>query len=929
MAANWTPEAASDPPAVTPPRWGQLTYASFDPENGAGGGWQVMSTAGDLSDGEIEALRQRIVTRFDSDTLLGAFPNAAELEALPRRLTYICDDRGQGAYWHSTMAGRDSTGRPGNVFSHVLLDRATSQPSPAFRPIEIWRSPGLLCPFGPEQVRDAMLPEDPHPVFGATLGRQDVLDFLFDPAEWRVGLLSALLDAVSAALNDGPPVVLITGSADTAALWIAAVSTLAPADWVRRMNFSVYERATALGAVFDRGLHLVCVPRADAEALSEHSGFTILDEREMPDLGEVEGRAHQTQAGSRISPTHWSALAQAALVDQSTFSTATSMMDDVADRVGDTGREPSWALAMAALRLPDLFADYQAEAAAVIARHSPDSLDEDDELMQLARETMQQNTGGTAGEAWAELEQDEASTLMRQVLIHNYLQRALEDDEWLARPGAIPMPSDYRAESCTPELRQAARSAILSLQRRFSEEWSPGLPAAALRILDFTHSNGLVNAADGSSESLEDAISEILERTVFQVVDDDERAEALVHEAGALVSDPLRRRVLAAIENSVRFVSRPVGSRIPPAFFDWLLGAFPPLAPSSMLLEPHAAVPPLAVEHAIWLCRNGLGHVDGARVVAATGLMEPAQAEVVDPVLARVFVHHPPWGASELLYLEQRYPGEMPGEFFPSALLREQWSQPLEELIGAVLDIRGITDASAPEVRFAQLRRTARQPWADGSSDGVRKEASWILSTAAQAMTAMQGRLEPPELRALVLEAAVITVANPRNPSGLGREVRNLISDYVAVPGDGLSETLQSWVDTQVLGRWELEELTRLAIETAPGYPGPEDVPGAFISGVMVFDGGERLRLLEVPIRHALRTGQTDPTSMSDSILAKNWNQTLNAGPERLVEKTYEERQKFSREWWKRLRQETGPTVQDTPKPARFGGFMSAIRKDR
>jgi hypothetical protein len=928
VADNWTPEAVQDPPALAP-RWGQLTYASFDPGNGSGGGWQVMSTAGDLSDGEIEALRQRIVTRFDSDTPLGTFPNAAELEAMPRRLTYICDDLGHGAYWHSSMAGRDSTGRPGNVFSHVLLDRATAQPSPAIRPIEIWRSPGLLCPFGPEQVREATLSDEAHPVFGATLGRQDVLDFLFDPAEWRVGLLSALLDAVSAALNAGPPVALITGSADTAALWIAAVSTLAPADWVRGLNFSVYERAAGLGALFDRGVHLVGVPRADAAALLEHSGFIILDEHEMPDLGEVGGRPHQTQAGSRISPTHWSALAQAALVDPSTFSAATSMMDDVADRVGDTGREPSWALAMAALRLPELFSDYQAEAAAVIARNSPDSLGGDDELMQVARETMRRASGGSPGEAWAELEQDKASRLMRQVLIHDYLQRALEDDEWLAQSGGIPMPSDYRVGSSTPELRESARSAILALQRKFAEEESPGLPATALRILDFIDRNGLVDAEDGSSESLEDAITEILERTVFQVVDDDGRAEALVREAGVLASDSLRRRVLAAVENSVRFVSQPAGNRIPPAFCDWLLGGLHPFALSSTLSEPSAGLPPLAVENAIWLCRNGLGHIDGARVVAAAGLMEPAQAGVVGPVLADVFVHHPPWHAAELLYLEQRFPGEMPGEFFPPALLNEEWSQPLAELIGVVMDHRGMTVPSPPEVAFAKLRLTAMQPWADSAPDVVRGDAAWILSTAAQAMTAVYGRLGPVELRVLVLEAAVITVANPWNRLDLSREVRNLVSDYPAVQADGVSSFLQSCVDTRVLGQSEIEELTRLAIETAPGYPGGEDVPGAFMAGVMVFDGAERLRLLEVPIRHALRTGQTDPQSMCELILAKNWNQTFNTGTERLVEKVYEERQKFSLEWWKTLRQETGSTMQDTPKPARFGGFMSAIRKDR
>jgi hypothetical protein len=888
-----------------------------------------MSTAGDLSDGETESLQQRIVTRFDSDTPLGAFPNAAELEAMPRRLTYISDGRGQGAYWHSTMAGRDSTGRPGNVFSHVLLDRATAQPTPAIRPIEIWRSPGLLCPFGPEQVRDAVLRDDTSPAFGATLGRQDVLDFLFDQTEWRVGLLSALLDAVSAALNDGPGVVLITDSAETAALWIAAVSRLAPADWIRRMNFSVYERAAGLDAVFDRGVHLVGVPRADADALPTHSGFTILDEHEVPDLGEVGGRPHQAQAGSLIVPTHWSALAQGALVDRTTFSAATSMMDDVADRVGDTGQEPSWALAMAALRLPDLFGDYEAEAGAVIARHSPDSLGGDDELMQLARGTMQRSSGGTAGEAWAELEQDGASKLMRQVLIQTYLQRSLEDDEWLARAGAVPLPPDYRVESSTPELRRSARSAILTLRRKFAEQELPELPTTALRILDFIHRAGLVKAEDDSGESLDDAIAEILERTLFQVVDDDERAKELVSEAGALVADPLRPKVLAAVENSVRFLSEPAGNRIPPAFCDWLFGELPASAVSTVLSEPQAVVPAMAVEHAIWLCRNGLGHVDGARAVAAAGVMEPGQIDVVsDFVLAQVFVLEPPWRASELLFLERRFPDEMLRGFFPPALLKEEWSEALAELIGVLLD-GGATVASSPEMEFAKLRITARQPWADGPPDAVRAKADWILSAAVEAMAAVHGPLEPVELRALVLEAAVIAEANLWNRFELPRKVRSLVSDYGAVQADGVSEFLQVCVDNKVLGQAEIEELTRLAIETAPGYPGGDIVPGAYMSDVMVFAGTQRLRLLEVPIRHAVRTGQTDPQSMCDSILAKNWNQTFNTASERLVEKIYEERQKFSREWWKKLRQESGSTVLDTAKPARFGGFMSAIRKDR
>lgn len=922
MAANWAgpPEGAL--------RWGQLTYASFDPDNGAGG-WQVTSTAGGLSDGEIEALRQRIVTRFDSDIHLGAFPNAVELQAMPRRLTYINDGQGRGAYWHSTMAGRDSTGRPGNVFSHVLLDRSTAQLTPAIRPIEIWRSPDLLCPFGPEQVREAVLSDDTTPSFGAALGREDVLDFLFDQSEWRVGLLSALLDAVSAAMNGGPGVVLVTDSAENAALWIAAVSRLAPADWVRRMNFSVYERAAGLETVFDRGVHLAAVPRADADALLQHSGFTVLDEHEVPDLGEVGGRPHQAQSGALIVPTHWSAFAQAALVDRTTFSVATSMMDDVADRVGDTGQEPSWALAVAALRLPDIFGDYEAEAAAVIARHSPDSLGGDEELMQLARDTMQRSNGGSAAETWAVLLQDSASRLMRQVLMQAYLQRSLEDDEWLAQMGAIPLPPDYRVEYSTPEARRAARSAILTLLRKFTDDDSPKLPTAAIRTLDFIHRAGLVDAQDGSGESVEDSIAEILERTLFQVVDDDDRAKALVSDAGALVADSLRQKVLAAVENSVRFRSEPAGNRVPPAFCDWLFSALPAAAIPNVLSDQHAVVPPVAVEHAIWLCRNGRGQVGGARAVAAAGVMEPGQIDVVaDSVLTQIFVTEPPWRASELLFLEHRFPGEMLPGFFSTALLKEEWSEPLAELIGAVLE-RGIAAPDSPELPFARLRLMARQPWAVGHAGEVQAQADWILNTAGHALTAVQGSLEQVELTALVLEAAVFAVANPRNRIELPREVRNLVSGYVAVQDDGVFDFLRACVDSRLLGQAEIEELTRLAIVTTPGYPGRENVLGDFLSDVTVLAGSERLRLLEVPIRHAVRTGRTNPQSMCDSILTKNWNQTFNTASERLVEKVYEERQKFSREWWKKLRQEAGSTELDPAKPARFGGFMSAIRKDR
>jgi hypothetical protein len=337
----------------------------------------------------------------------------------------------------------------------------------------------------------------------------------------------------------------------------------------------------------------------------------------------------------------------------------------------------------------------------------------------------------------------------------------------------------------------------------------------------------------------------------------------------------------------------------------------------------------VAVEHAIWLCRNGQGQVDGARAVAAAGVMDPEHIDVVaDSVLTQIFVPEPPWRASELLFLEQKFPGEMLPRLFFKALLKEEWSEPLAGLIGAVL-ARASTAPDSPEVLMARLRLMATKPWAVGHPGEVQAQSDWILNTAVMAVTAVQGRLEQVELTALVLKAAVIAVANPRHRVELPREVRNVVSGYGAVQADGVVDFLHGCVDSQVLGQAEIEELTRLAIVTTPGYPGRDDVQGDFLSDVTVFAGSERLRLLEVPIRHAVRTGRTDPQSMCDSILTKNWNQTFNTASERLVEKVYEERQKFSREWWKRLRQEAGPTELDPSKPARFGGFMSAMRKDR
>lgn len=204
-------------PTPGPTRFGQLTYTSFDaPERGrAGGGWQVKDVSDGVSAAEQEFMRAGVATRFDSVQALPQFPTPADIAARPRRLVYAPTETG-GCYWHTAPAGADASGRPGNVFAHVVVDRT---PDDAVRPIERWGSPDWLAPYGADAVAAAELPHSA-PAPGGNIDRAAVLEFLLDPGTWRVGVLGVLLDAVDQAMHGGPGVVLGCADSENAARWI-------------------------------------------------------------------------------------------------------------------------------------------------------------------------------------------------------------------------------------------------------------------------------------------------------------------------------------------------------------------------------------------------------------------------------------------------------------------------------------------------------------------------------------------------------------------------------------------------------------------------------------------------------------------------------------------------------------------------------------
>ncbi|KUI37113.1 hypothetical protein [Mycobacterium sp. GA-2829] len=433
-------------------RYGQLTYTSFDTGEHTGG-WQVKETSADLTAEEVQALTAGVRTVFRPARPLPAYPTAEQLALGPRRLSYGRLDRQRAGFWHTVPAGSDSTGRPGNVFAHALLDRAAGDRS--HRPIQWWRSDGWLCPYGPVAVAGAALPGEP-PAPGTSVTKDSVVQFALDPGSWRLATLFGLLDAVAAALDGGPPVVLGVESEDHAAQWIGLVSFLMSPGTAARLHFSTFDRADQLALARQSVQHLTAVPLEDLEdvpddvvALSEHASLS---------LGELDHEPHRTAAGQTITVTAWSAMAQVVLLDTASARSVLDDIDDYAAQVADAGLHPAWPLAMAVAHR-DEFADALTEAHAVIAAHSPRAA-ADSVVARTIADIMRDVLGTSTADAWKAV-QDMPSGPAAELATVTYLSRAVGDAEWLDRPGLLPAPErEFERHSPPRELREATESAL-------------------------------------------------------------------------------------------------------------------------------------------------------------------------------------------------------------------------------------------------------------------------------------------------------------------------------------------------------------------------------------------------------------------------------------------------------------------------------------
>ncbi len=424
------PRAAASPTT----RYGALTYTSYDA--GGAGGWQIKQQNG-LTETEAAQLRARVSTLFDPGFGLPRFPSPAEVAALPRRLVYAPVDGG-AAWWHTAAAGTDASGRPGNVFAHVVLDRTPAK-GDADRPIEQWRAPGWLAPFGADAVMRAEF-EVADPTPGTAVGRTEVIDFLFDPDHvFRLATLGALLDACASAMTGGARVVLGTETTDTAALWIGAVSRLMAPQLARSgFFFSTLERQAGLAPAFQHGVQLACVPLDDADQIDPGAGLVVIDERERIEIGDLSGRPHRTSRGHEITATEWSVMAQVMLLDPGMAEAAFDQVDALTAGLPTGGSEPGWALALAVSHDSETFADAAGEAARVLARSSPPDLPEprSAEIAALLSEQL----AASPEAAWGALRQhasaERPNPLMTELLLGLYARQALTNLDWLVHTTA-------------------------------------------------------------------------------------------------------------------------------------------------------------------------------------------------------------------------------------------------------------------------------------------------------------------------------------------------------------------------------------------------------------------------------------------------------------------------------------------------------------
>jgi hypothetical protein len=502
--------------------WAQLTYSSFDRDQGSGG-WQVKDLTGSPSDDETRLLQKSVVTGFDYHGDVSTYPSTEEITGWPRRFSFVRTPLG-GRYVHAVQAGRDSTGRPGNTYSHVSLDRRMSGPAEAdYLPIDLWKSRAFETPYGVEQILKTEVHGTPEQALGEFAGTPTALSIMSMPG-YREPLMAAI-DAVEQVQHGHGMLVLVTDRQDWAALLISAMSRLTSPGAARSLSFSLYERARALPAAKNEGITVAAVPSADLDSIDPATATFVLVDGEIP---ESSAENHVVAHGAPIPRTDFSRMVESiqaadpALLTEVVEGLSGSGIDGELSPADVNSLDIAWPLAM--LIRHSTQTPFPAEAAAaaerVILRSSPISVGRSATFLPAVREVIAGavagvNTGHSGGVAeagpiWAALlERGQSdSALATALLEHAYLLAAISDEKWLDSGSAPVGDGAWWNLDDGGELRTAVQDALKAALR--SCESAEYRPDFEFKLLSFLARASLIGdpdrQQDPEAEQLVDAI---------------------------------------------------------------------------------------------------------------------------------------------------------------------------------------------------------------------------------------------------------------------------------------------------------------------------------------------------------------------------------------------------------------------------------------